>query len=81
MKLDLDINKLPKEYHFNKESLSENKYIDDNSLFVYQLLRNGTFSVRSPEMNFLYFKPFEWTSIDFIAFLLSVSKEYGLENY
>jgi len=42
-------------------------------------LKHGRFSDGSPETNFFYFKPFEWTSIDFIAFLLSVSKEFDLE--
>lgn len=79
MKLDFDLKKLPKEYHYNKENFSEHKYVDDNSLFLYQLLKHGRFSSGNPTENFFYFKPFEWTQIDFIAFLLSVSREYGLE--
>ncbi len=76
-----DITKLPDKYTFNQESLSEEKYIDDNSLFVYFCISQGLFSGNNDsdsQAGFLFFHPFEWTSIDFIAFLLSVSESYGL---
>ncbi len=80
----LDFTKLPEKYFFNnQESLTENKFIDDNSLFVYYLISRGIFIVDSKNkidsgVIFLYYQPFEWTSIDFISFLLSVSKKYNL---
>jgi len=89
---NLDPFKLPKKYLFqNNESLTENKYIDDNALFVYFCLLNGLFNNKTnskynknnpklgDEASFLFFHPFEWTSIDFISFLLFVSQKYGLE--
>lgn len=75
----LDIFKLPEKYHFNEESLSELKYIDDNSLFAYYSLVKGRYSSLDPAMAFLFLKPFEWNYIDFVAFLLSASRQYGLE--
>ena len=76
----LDLDKLPEKYRFNSEPLTEGKYIDDNSLFVYSCISRGMFSfVKNADMTFLYLQPFEWTSIDFIAFLLQTSREYGFE--
>lgn len=80
----IDFTELPEKYFFNnQENLTENKFIDDNSLFVYYCISRGLFSNSfDPEINseisFLYFHPFEWTGIDFISFLLSVSNKYGL---
>ncbi|MFA6096846.1 MAG: hypothetical protein WC788_04430 [Candidatus Paceibacterota bacterium] len=82
--LPLDFTELPERYFFNnQESLSENKFVDDNSLFVYYLISRGIFSVDSKAKRdsgaiFLFYHPFEWTSIDFISFLLSVSNKYNL---
>lgn len=76
----LDITKLPEKYIFPNESLTDGKYIDDNSLFVYFCISRDFFSYNSDiQLSFLYFKPFEWSSIDFISFLLSVAKKYNLE--
>ncbi|MBI2626745.1 MAG: hypothetical protein HYW77_00670 [Parcubacteria group bacterium] len=74
-----DITELPDKYTFNQESLSEEKYIDDNSLFVYFCISRGLFNnPKDSQISFIYFNPFEWTSVDFIAFLLSVCSDYGL---
>ncbi len=75
----LNIFELPKKYRFNFESLTEGKYIDDNSLYVYQSLARGRFSSIDPAMNFLFFRPFEWNDTDFVSFILAVSKEYDFE--
>ncbi|MEI7765479.1 MAG: hypothetical protein WCI93_02730 [bacterium] len=75
----IDIFKLPDKYRFELESLTAGKYIDDNSLYVYQSLARGRFSTIDPAMNFLMFRPFEWNDTDFIAFILTVSKEYSFE--
>lgn len=74
-----DLDELPTKFFYKDETLSEGKYIDDNSLYVYQTLARGMFSSDSPSSNFFYFKPFEWDAMDFVAFLLSASKQYGLE--
>jgi len=80
----LDISKLPDKYFYdNQENLTDGKFVDDNSLFVYYLISRGIFSI-NPEFKrdsgtiFLYYQPFEWTSVDFISFLLSVSNKYNL---
>lgn len=75
-----DFHALPSKYMFNKESLSENKYVDDNSLFVYHSLWKGIFTATGPDtaLGFLYYKPFEWTQRDFVSFLFSACKDYGL---
>jgi len=75
----IDIFKLPDKYRFDLESLTAGKYIDDNSLYVYQSLARERFSTLDPAMNFLTFRPFEWNDTDFLAFILAVSKEYDLE--
>ena len=75
----IDIFKLPEKYRFNLENLTEGKYIDDNSLYVYQSLARGRFSTIDPAMNFLFFKPFEWNDTDLVSFLMAVSKEYDFE--
>src|SRR3989344_5057853 len=60
-----DIAKLPERYFFsNQENLTENKYIDDNSLFVCYLISRGLFSFdKEKKLDagaiFLYFHPFE----------------------
>ncbi len=83
--LDLtDLIRLPERYFFNnQEILTENKFIDDNSLFIYYCLAIGLFSNPSskinPVLSFIMFHPFEWTKIDFVSFLLSVSKNYDLK--
>ncbi len=77
--IGIDIFKLPEKYRFSFESLTEGKYIDDNSLYVYQSLARGRFSSIDPAMNFLLFRPFEWNDTDFVAFILAVSKEYDFE--
>lgn len=70
---------LPDKYMFNRESLSENKYIDDNSLFVYFCISRELFSNSDKTgVDFLFLHPFEWNSIDYCSFLLSASKEYNL---
>jgi hypothetical protein len=74
-----DLDELPNKFFHKDEVLSEGKYIDDNSLYLYQLLAKGMFSNGSPSSNFFYFKPFEWETMDFVAFLMSASKQYGLE--
>ncbi len=81
-----DIARLPEKYFYNNpESLTDNKFIDDNSLFLYYLISRGIFSVNrelkkdyDSGVIFLYYHPFEWTSIDFISFLLSVNEKYNL---
>jgi|GEM_PF-4691112 len=76
----LGIFELPNKYLYNKESLIGNNYIDDNSLFVYHCILQGFFSVKDKiGINFIFLKPFEWTSVDFISFLLFVCKEYNLK--
>ena len=77
--LDLDFKKLPNKYLFNEESLSELKFVDDNSLYVYYSILRGRHSTSDPAMSFLYHKPFEWDDIDFTSFLLYVSRHYGFE--
>lgn len=77
--LELDIFKLPEKYRFNEENLTDLKYIDDNSLFVYYSLAKGRYSTIDPAMAFLFLKPFEWNYIDFMAFLLSASRQYGMK--
>ncbi|MFA5880383.1 MAG: hypothetical protein WC860_09505 [Candidatus Margulisiibacteriota bacterium] len=80
-----DLTKLPEKYFFNnQESLTENKFIDDNSLFVYYLISKGLFSFNKEKkldagVIFLYFHPFEWIQVDFISFLLFISQKYSLE--
>lgn len=75
----LDFTELPKKYSFNKENLSELKYIDDNSLYVSYSLLRGWHSTSDPAMSFLFRKPFEWNSIDFVSFLLYTVHTYGFE--
>ena len=74
-----DLFKLSEKYRYPSEPLTDGKYIDDNALFVYLSLKNGRFSGGFSEMTFLYLKPFEWSDIDFISFLISVSRKYGFE--
>lgn len=75
----LDLDKLPDKYRFNEEPLTEGKYVDDNALYVYSCISRGMFShIKDGGLTFLYLQPFEWTSIDFITFLLTTSKNYGL---
>lgn len=79
VKIKLDITELPKKYLFNDEILSENKYIDDNSLFVCYCISRGLFSGKFDSgISFLFFHPFEWTSVDFVSFLLYISNKYDL---
>ncbi len=77
----LDFFELPSKYSYtNEESLIENKYIDDNSLFVYFCISRGLFDIKDKVgINFIFLKPFEWTSVDFISFLLSACRDYDLE--
>ena len=80
-----DIIKLPEKYYYNNsESLTENKYIDDNSLYICYCISKGLFC-ENPDLKldagsiFLFFHPFEWTSIDFISFLLFIGNKYNLK--
>ena len=83
----INLDKLPDKYYYrNEESLTEGQFIDDNALYILYFVSKGIFSHNSkstdPQLSFLYFHPFEWTSIDFISFLISVCREYGpkIEN-
>lgn len=83
--LPFDLTKLPERYFFyNQEGLTENKFIDDNSLFVCFCISRGLFSFNKEKkldagVIFLYFHPFEWIQVDFISFLLFISQKYSLE--
>ena len=86
--IPLDLKKLPDKYFFgNREDLTDNKYIDDNSLFVYYCISKGFFSEKLNSKNpkvdstvsFLFLHPFEWISVDFVSFLLSVTQKYNLK--
>lgn len=75
-----EFNKLPSKYLFNEEKLTKGKLIDDNSLFVYYCISKGLFSDKKDlGMVFLMLHPFEWTGVDFLAFLLYVGKTYNLK--
>lgn len=74
-----DLDQVSTKYLYNKEDLTEGKYIDDNSLYIYQLLRKGAFRGKDASTDFFYYKPFEWSAFDFVAFLVGISKEYGFE--
>lgn len=74
-----DFTELPKKYVFNQEKLTEDKYIDDNSLFVYYCISRGIFDpYKNTPLSFFHFTPFEWSSIDFVSFLISVTLIYKL---
>lgn len=79
MKHLLDFTTLPPKYNFNKESLTAGKYIDDCSYLMYRSMYFGTFSGKGASMAFLFNKPFEWTYLDFIAFLLKTCQDYDFK--
>lgn len=76
-----DFFKLSENYSFdNKESLTEGVLIDDNALLVYFCISRGFFDPdRGSLVSFMVFHPFEWTSIDYISFLLYVARSYDLK--
>jgi hypothetical protein len=75
----LDILKLPDKYRFNEDAIKSGNYIDDGSLLVYYKLMQGWFSGKDTAMSFLWGKPIEWSSKDFVAYLLKLSREYNLK--
>lgn len=67
-------------YHHNEqESLLDNKYIDDNSLLLYENISQGFFDNEKTKIAFLFLKPMEWDSIDYISFLIFVIEKYNLK--
>ena len=80
MKLAFDIFKLPEKYTFNQESLTDGKYIDDNSLFVLFCISKGLFSDKDiASHSFIFLTPFEWTGVDFTAFLIATCNNYNFK--
>lgn len=67
-------------YHYSneRESLSDDKYIDDNSLLLYESVCQGLFDNDKTEITFLFLKPMEWNSIDYISFLIFIVEKYNL---
>jgi len=49
-----EITKKPDKYKLDRESLGENKYIDDNSLFVYYCISRDFFNGKNNPISFLY---------------------------
>ena len=67
-------------YHYNEqESLLDNKYIDDNSLLLYEDISQGFFDNEKTKTAFLFIKPMEWDSIDYISFLVFIIEKYNLK--
>ena len=74
----IDFKQPPKKYSYNEDSLTSGKYLDDNSLYLFFLLSKNVLCEAQPVMSFIYFNPFEWSSSNYIAFLIKTYKEYNL---
>lgn len=75
----IDFSKSSKQYLYNKEDVSAGKYIDDNSLYLLFLISRNVLCGFEPVLTFIYMKPFEWSNVDYLAFLIKLSRDYDLE--
>ena len=74
-----NILELPHKYYFNTDTIKNGNYIDEGTLLVYYKIIQGWFSHSDSGLSFIWGSPIEWSSKDFVATLLKISKEYNLK--
>jgi len=66
-------------YHYDGQESLLDKYIDENSLLLYEDISQGFFDNEKTKRTFLFLKPMEWDSIDYISFLIFAIEKYNLK--
>jgi hypothetical protein len=71
--------KFKNRYSANNQDLVSGTFIDDSSLYLYFLISKNVLCNSEPIMSFIFFQPFEWSSYDYLSFLLRLTEDYDIE--